>query len=253
MTAVTTSILVGTDFSDSSDRALAHALQLAERLGARLDLVHVVQIQAPAVLELWLAAAGNESQITQTKQMLKAVRDRVSTEKTPCRTHLRLGDPVAGMLELIESLKPSLVVVGSHGRGAMMRALLGSVSERLCRRSPVPVLVVPAPGRAAAAREEAAADAASLLPVVETAWSCHRCGHIRMAMEPQCDGCGMEPAAWDSAPISRSLADEAAPTVGASTDEHVASASANDPAVLFSISPPGTEGYSINPELRIRY
>jgi hypothetical protein len=55
--------------------------------------------------------------------------------------------PLAGMLSLIKEIRPDLVVVCSHGKGLLKRALIGSVSSQLVQRSPVPVLVVPTPGR----------------------------------------------------------------------------------------------------------
>ena len=67
--------------------------------------------------------------------------------KTAVELHLRMGEPVRGLIELITELRPDMVVIGSHGRSAVMRMLLGSVSTQIIHRSPVPVLVVPAPGR----------------------------------------------------------------------------------------------------------
>jgi hypothetical protein len=47
----------------------------------------------------------------------------------------------------IKEMKPDVVVVGSHGKGMLSRALLGSVSSELAAKSPVPVMIIPTPGR----------------------------------------------------------------------------------------------------------
>lgn len=251
----TSNILVGVDFSDSSDRALSYALQLAEQLSARLDLVYVYDIPVVAMPELVLPSTTDVSQMAEFRKQLKDLRARVVGNRVPSRIHLRVGDPVTGMLEVIDELKPDLVVVGSHGRGAVMRALMGSVSERLLRRSTVPVLVIPAAGRAAAAQEEVEQAMERAKEAPEIAWSCARCGHIRKSSEAvdRCSRCGLEPASWNSAPLSAGPADALEPAVGENEEERVDPSRASDPGILFATSPPGTSGYSVNPELRVRY
>jgi hypothetical protein len=80
--------------------------------------------------------------------------------------HLRMGDPARGVIELARELQPDMIVVGSHGFGAVKRLFLGSVSTELTRTSPVPVLVVPAPGREEAARPEPQPAAPAEIPSV---------------------------------------------------------------------------------------
>jgi nucleotide-binding universal stress UspA family protein len=122
-------IAVGIDFSDSSAGAMYHALALAERLGATLHLVHVAPLQgslaAPTDLGLNIPPEFEEAQ--QARERLERMRVMLGG-KTAVELHLRMGEPVRGFLQLIQDLKPDMVVVGSHGRGTVMRLLLGSVS-----------------------------------------------------------------------------------------------------------------------------
>lgn len=153
MTAKPFNILVGIDFSDSSAGAMYHAVAMAERLGATLHLCHIAQINANLVAytDFALNVPAEFPDAQEARERLERLR-AVLSQKITVETHLRIGDPVNGMLALARELRPDMIVVGSHGFGAVMRMLMGSVSTRLTRVSPVPVLVVPAPGRGAAAQ-----------------------------------------------------------------------------------------------------
>ncbi len=148
MTGSFGSILVGIDFSPSAELALGYAVRLAEAVGARLDLVHIHHTPIITTPEVMLDPPDEVAAVTWAQKELREMAARTVGERAPVRLHVRTDSTVSGLLQIVHELGPDLVVVGSHGRGAVMRALLGSVAEHLCRRSPVPVVVVPAPGRA---------------------------------------------------------------------------------------------------------
>jgi len=146
-------ILVGIDFSDSSAGAMYHALALAERLNATVHLCHIAPMNAHLVAptDLGLNVPMDFREAQEVRHRLERIREQLGG-KLNVELHVQMGDPVSALLSLARELRPDMMVVGSHGRGAVMRLLLGSVSTQLIRLSPVPVLVVPAPGREALAR-----------------------------------------------------------------------------------------------------
>lgn len=245
-------ILVGTDFSPSSLRALRHAATLAGQLDAHLFVVHVLPIGPVDAFSRVLPSHDAVSQYLEARRRLGDLRERELPAGLAVEVHVRLGHVVRGMLDEIDSLAPDMVVVGSHGYGAVF-SVLGSVSQRLARMSPVPVLVVPAEQHLQAIAED---DRPALHGSVKLALSCRHCGHILASHErvQLCVRCSTEPASWDAMPITPGPVDKEAPAVGEAVFDAVdMPAPSQDPAALFGVQPPGTEGYAVNPELRVRY
>lgn len=145
-------IIVGVDFSPSSEIALRFAAELAAEMQADLVLAHMCQLTMSAVPEKMLTEPDDSATLAEAERGVQEQAHRIA-ERVPATALVRVADPVLGLLQLVDELKPVMLIVGSHGRGAVMRLLLGSVAEQLSRRSPVPVVVVPAPERAAALRE----------------------------------------------------------------------------------------------------
>ncbi len=139
-------ILVPVDFSDASRAAASYAAQLAEPLGAELVLLHVIASieQVEVLLEHrpgpidWSTARDDAAAVAEDKLLTLGVAIGVEN----VRRIVREGAPAPLTADTAEEIDADMVVVGSHGRTGLRRALLGSVAERTCRLSPVPVLVV---------------------------------------------------------------------------------------------------------------
>jgi nucleotide-binding universal stress UspA family protein len=167
MRAGTFNILVGIDFSDSSAGAMYYALTMAERIGAVVHLAHICPVQSHLTVptDIGMNMPREFESAGEARERLERLRTMIG-DKAEVELHVRMGEAVSGLIEVTRELKPDMVVIGSHGRGAVMRMLLGSVSTQLIRRSPIPVLVVPAPGRMAAVEQQHEEAAEPELPAV---------------------------------------------------------------------------------------
>lgn len=128
------SILVATDFSERSDRALRRATLLAKGAGARLTLVHVVDDDQPErLLEAERAAAA--SILNDLIQTLK------NADGMECDFRTVEGDPFEGILRAAGDLEPDIVVIGPHRRHALKDVFVGTTAERAIRASRRPILM----------------------------------------------------------------------------------------------------------------
>lgn len=137
------SILCATDFSRGGSHAVAVAAKWAEAQGAKLDVLHVVPPLITAALpatdfleELHASIAADAE--GKLEALVASLRPRVMATG-----HVVLGFAQREILAHAKTLKSDLIVLGTAGEGAMSRAVLGSVVDRVVRASETPVLVVP--------------------------------------------------------------------------------------------------------------
>ena len=128
------SILVATDFSERSDRALRRASLLAKSAGARLTLVHVVDDDQPGRL-LKAERAAAASILNDLIQALKKI------DGLRCDFRIVEGDPFEGILRAAGDLEPDIVVVGPHRRNSLKDVFIGTTAERAIRASQRPILM----------------------------------------------------------------------------------------------------------------
>lgn len=134
-------ILLATDFGPSSRRAEALAIDIARAFNAKLTLVHVYEIPSYVYAGAPYTPADLITPIREGAT--KALDDELSTVRAavPGATSvLRNGRPADEILHVAKDIHADLLVVGTHGRRGVPRALLGSVAERLVRTAPIPVL-----------------------------------------------------------------------------------------------------------------
>lgn len=152
-------VLCPTDFSDFSARALRHAIAIARSLGGDLTVAYVCPHVVPLGGEVPYFTSEQLGSVARAEMIgsLKAFAEPAAAAGVAVRSVLLEGDPSRELASLAESLPADLLVLGTHGRGGFERFLLGSVTEKLLRRAPCPVLTVchddgPEPGASAALR-----------------------------------------------------------------------------------------------------
>lgn len=140
------SILVGTDFSVCAARAFSFGVSLASSQGARIHIVHVL---IEPVQAFDVAGALPYLDVSTQKEWEEATKKRLaaavaSAEKRGVRatSEFLWGRPSDALVETAVRTKASLVVLGTHGRSALEKLLIGSTAERVVRLCPVPVLTV---------------------------------------------------------------------------------------------------------------
>ncbi|WP_439026923.1 universal stress protein [Haloarchaeobius sp. DT45] len=134
-------ILAPVDGSDASERAAEHAIDLATRYDAGLTVMHVVDddlLPLDARSQHLVQRLEDEAADIVTEVVEWATEAGVE----PVERHIVRGSPAEQILATVEDGDIDLVVLGSHGRSGIDKVLMGSVSERVVRRSPVPVLTV---------------------------------------------------------------------------------------------------------------
>lgn len=140
-------ILVPLDFSASASRALDYAHGLALKFDAALHLVHVCEVPGMVSSSMdayaiaysdWNQKLGEEAERELT-QLTTGLGDVTVT------TEVLFGRPAAAIVDDAASNGADLIVMGTHGHGAMMHLLMGNVAERVVRTAPCPVLTVREP------------------------------------------------------------------------------------------------------------
>jgi nucleotide-binding universal stress UspA family protein len=136
-------ILVAVDGSEHAQRALDVALDLAPQLGAVLTLVYVVPPAAMLGEPTLINVMELERQHEQYAQgLLDGLRMKYASRTLTLEAHVLHGSPAEALADATTSLHADMIVVGTRGRNALARVLLGSVAHRLVVICPKPVLVV---------------------------------------------------------------------------------------------------------------
>lgn len=136
-------ILVPVDFSKTSEKAMYYATHLASRFGAKLTAAHII----PSVTAFDYAFPADPLEF-EAKALAETKRRLPEEIPTPYRDQLhtqtiaKCGDVRDELMGIVADEKIDLVVMGTHGRRALGRCLLGSVAESMLRRVPVPILTV---------------------------------------------------------------------------------------------------------------
>jgi nucleotide-binding universal stress UspA family protein len=140
-TSIPRHILVPHDFSDTAEHALSLATALAEKLGAHITLMHAYEI--PAYPDSVMMTAEVAASIRRAAQgALEGVAARARRPGVEVQAILREGRSWSEINATAKETHADLIVMGTHGRHGLARALIGSVAEKVVRTAPCPVLTV---------------------------------------------------------------------------------------------------------------
>jgi nucleotide-binding universal stress UspA family protein len=137
-------ILVPTDFSGASNAAKVYATALADVFGATLHALHV--IPDPLTLGWGIDAAHLPQLLDRTQRQVQERLDILLTpeERAKCRAQfaVSVGSPATRIVEYAIKHDVDLIVMGTHGRGAVERMWVGSVTEGVLQRAQCPVVSI---------------------------------------------------------------------------------------------------------------
>lgn len=139
-------ILVATDFSEPSDAALAYGRELARNFGAQLVVLHVAGniVAFGGGDGMVVVDPELQSQIEAgARQQLDSLLFAEDRDQLHAKAVLLISNvPSQTIVDYAKEANVDLIVIGTHGRGAVAHLLMGSVAERVVRTAPCPVLTV---------------------------------------------------------------------------------------------------------------
>jgi nucleotide-binding universal stress UspA family protein len=137
-------ILVATDFAESSRSAADAGVELARTLRLPLVLLHAYQVPASVYRGTPFTPFEDYVQAYEqgARECLEKEKGRLVGKGAEVTTILQVGAPWEQILATAEQVDAGLIVVGTHGRRGLPRALLGSVAEKVVRLSRIPVLTI---------------------------------------------------------------------------------------------------------------
>jgi nucleotide-binding universal stress UspA family protein len=147
-------IVVAIDFTEVSDAAFDYAVDLAARLGARLTVVHTYELPILGLSDgMVIAAADTSFRVAEAARagLAAAVQAREG-RGVELTAVLREGVAWDEINIVADEVDADLIVIGTHGRKGLARALLGSIAEHVIRAATRPVLTIHAPHHPTTAR-----------------------------------------------------------------------------------------------------
>lgn len=140
-------ILVPVDFTETSDRALDYAVELARKFEASITVLHAYQIPVYGFPDgAYITTAEVATQLSTAAQgRLDSIVDSRKVTGVPMASILRDGVAWEEVNSVAQEIKADLIIIGTHGRRGLARALLGSVAENVIRTAKIPVLVIHGP------------------------------------------------------------------------------------------------------------
>jgi len=142
-------IVTALDFSDASEAVLNAAISHAKSQQATLHIVHVLEPEPSYTAYGMTPEEFPTIQIFQQESQKRAEAKlnqafhAAQLELADVRTELMIGSPLYAIIDYVHKINADLVIIGTHGHGAVAALLIGSVAEGLVRKAVCPTLVIP--------------------------------------------------------------------------------------------------------------
>ena len=139
-------LLVAIDLSEASEKIFEKAAEIAKAFSAKMWLLHVADPEPDFVgykVGPQYIRDEQSSQYHIEHNKLQAYADKLRAEGISTTALLIQGSTAESIIREASKLDVDMIILGSHGRGAMYRLLVGSTSEGVLRKSECPVLIVP--------------------------------------------------------------------------------------------------------------
>jgi nucleotide-binding universal stress UspA family protein len=149
-------LVIGVDFSDSTDKIVEKTEELARQLSAKVWVIHVTR---PLPTDVYVAGHDGSTvdyvadpqelrdslakRFHKEHRQVQAIAGRLREAGEQATALLLEGQTADTILREAARLDADMIIVGSHGHGAMYQLLMGSVSEEILRHAECPVLIVP--------------------------------------------------------------------------------------------------------------
>jgi nucleotide-binding universal stress UspA family protein len=156
-------ILITTDLTPNSEYAFKHAVLLARKSQAQIHLLHIIPevdagfrsyvsaVMGEGKLEKLEKRQEEEAHIEIKRELEEFTRAELSNHPEDFQNIASIevlhGHPVSQILQAAERHNADVIVMGTHGKGALEHTFLGTVTEKVLRRSKKPVFVIPIPDR----------------------------------------------------------------------------------------------------------
>ena len=139
-------ILNPTDFSEFSNHALCYGCEFANRFGAELHLLHVVD-ESLTLPDPFLGAPVPDAEVHDLERggrtsIARSPAAGLLDGENPAARAVQIGVPFVEIVRYARQHGIDLIVLGTHGRTGLAHALIGSTAERVIRKAPCPVLTV---------------------------------------------------------------------------------------------------------------
>lgn len=135
-------ILTPTDFSEFSKHALHYGREFAERFGATLHLLHVIDESLAMPDPLMGSPVSDIEQRDLQRNAEASLASLPEVEGMDTVRAIHVGTPFVEIVRYAKQNEIDLIVMGTHGRSGLTHALVGSTAERVVRKAPCPVLTI---------------------------------------------------------------------------------------------------------------